>query len=115
MCKLYYFTNSFGLACLLPFLPLFYAAWGCTKTRVGALGAVRHLVGAWATPLWNGFADRTKTHNVVHASCVVAQACLYARLALASHEMCGRGCGITSCSASACRVRRRLWRTARAD
>ncbi len=86
VCKLYYFTNSFGLACLLPFLPLFYAAWGCTKTRVGALGAVRHLVGAWATPLWNGFADRTKTHNVVHASCVVAQACLYARLALASHE-----------------------------
>ena len=45
VCKLYYFTNSFGLACLLPFLPLFYAAWGCTKTRVGALGAVRHLVG----------------------------------------------------------------------
>ena len=114
MCKLYYFTNSFRLACLLPFLPLFYAAWGCTKTRGGA-GRGAPSRGAWATPLWNGFADRTKTHNVVHASCVVAQACLYARLALASHEDVWPWLWYYVVLCESCRVRRRLWRTARAD
>jgi len=79
-CKLYYFTTSMGLACLLPFLPLIYARYGLTRAHIGAMGAIRPLVGALANPLWAFLCDRSRAHNVIHCACLLAQAIGYGSL-----------------------------------
>ena len=103
-CKAYYFCNSFGLACLLPFLPLFYASWGLSKSRVGWMGATRHCVGAVLTPCWNALADATKAHNAVHFACIVAQALAYFALARANHAWPGIWWRVVSAESAACCV-----------
>jgi len=103
-CKAYYFCNSFGLACLLPFLPLFYASWGLSKSRVGWMGATRHCVGAVLTPCWNALADATKAHNAVHFACIVAQALAYFALARANHAWPGIWWRVVLAESAACCV-----------
>jgi hypothetical protein len=79
-CKLYYFTSSMGLACLLPFLPLIYARYGLTRAHIGAMGAIRPLVGAIANPCWAFLCDRSRAHNFIHCACLIAQAIGYGSL-----------------------------------
>ena len=85
VCKTFYFVYSLGLACLIPFLPLLYAQWGLSATHVGAMGAIRFVIGFIAVLLWNGIADATKKHNVIHFVCLVCQASTYGHLINVSH------------------------------
>jgi len=89
VCKAFYATNSLGLACLIPFLPLLYAAWGLDGARIGRMGAIRPLVGFVFAPLWSAAADATRAHGRVHAFCLLAQALAYGNLRRTSHAWPG--------------------------
>lgn len=79
-CKVYYFLVIGGNACLLPFLPLFYQAWGLKHWQIGLLGASRATCGSVLNPLWGAFADATRKHNAIHFFALAWQAFWYANL-----------------------------------
>jgi len=86
ICKTFYFVNSFGLASLLPFLPLFYSDYGLSLSQIGAMGSIRSVTGAVLTPVWTAFADAKGKQNLVHFVCLLVQASAYGSLRLVDHS-----------------------------
>lgn len=54
-----------ALACVFPFLNLFFRRLGLDEQRIGLLGAVRPFVSMPAGSLWSGAADKGRRHRAV--------------------------------------------------
>ena len=78
--KLWYFLSFGAFACLSPFLPLFYRAWGIDERQIGAINCLRPLVSFWVTPMWGGLADWSGRHNAILFAKMLAQGYGYSGL-----------------------------------
>ena len=75
MSKLWPFTANVlffaALACVLPFLILFYERLGFSGPQVGVLTGLSPLVTLVSAPLWTNLADRTRRHRLVLSLIIV--------------------------------------------
>jgi PPP family 3-phenylpropionic acid transporter len=60
----YYFSFYGALACIMPFLVLYYQKLGFTGTQIGLLAGVAPLIRLVSGPLWTGMADATRRHRL---------------------------------------------------
>ncbi len=68
-----------ALACVLPFLILYYERLGFSGPQVGLLTGLSPLVTLASAPLWTNLADRTRRHRLVVSGIILtAAACLAA-------------------------------------
>lgn len=63
--KTVYFFYYAALACLYPFMTLYYQERGMTATQIGILSGVVPLVTWLSAPLWGGLADARNRHRAV--------------------------------------------------
>ncbi|GAQ79149.1 major facilitator superfamily protein [Klebsormidium nitens] len=56
--KLYYLALFSGLACMSPFLPVFFRLRGLTESQIGFLGFLQPVMGIPTVPLWSALADQ---------------------------------------------------------
>jgi len=61
--SIYYFLYYAAVACLMPFLALFYQAQGMTGSQIGVLSAISPVISFLGAPLWTGTADVTHRHK----------------------------------------------------
>jgi MFS transporter, PPP family, 3-phenylpropionic acid transporter len=59
----YYFMFYAALACMAPFLVLYYQQLGFTGAQIGLLAGVSPLIRLVSGPLWTGMADATRRHR----------------------------------------------------
>jgi PPP family 3-phenylpropionic acid transporter len=69
MRKTWLFTFNFllfaGIACVSPFIVLYYQELGFTGAQIGLLAGVTPLVTFVSAPLWSGLADATRRHRLI--------------------------------------------------
>ncbi len=69
MRKAWPFTFNFllfaAIACVLPFLVLYYQELGFTGTQIGLLTGIAPLITFFSAPLWTGLADATRRHRLI--------------------------------------------------
>ena len=86
--KLYYFFTFTGLACVKPFLPVFYRHVGMSAEQTGmilGLQPVARLIGA---PLFGGLADKYRKHRVVMVlMCIVSTALSFSLVFVSPSEV----------------------------
>lgn len=81
--SIFYFLFFAAIACLFPFLALFYQEAGLTGSQIGLLTGLSPLITLFATPLWTGAADATRRHKpilVVTIGGAIAMALVISRL-----------------------------------
>jgi PPP family 3-phenylpropionic acid transporter len=61
----FYFLYFAALACLAPFLVLFYQQLGFSGAQVGLLAGLAPLIVLISAPLWTGVADATRQHRLL--------------------------------------------------
>jgi PPP family 3-phenylpropionic acid transporter len=54
-----------ALACLVPFMTLYYRQQGLTGAQVGVLAGIVPLITLFSSPFWSGIADATRRHRLV--------------------------------------------------
>jgi PPP family 3-phenylpropionic acid transporter len=69
MTKFWLLTFNFlffaGIACVSPFLVLYYQELGFTGGQIGLLTGITPLVTFFSAPLWSGLADATRRHRLI--------------------------------------------------
>jgi hypothetical protein len=80
--QFWYAAHFAALACIFPFLNLFFRRLGLDEQRIGLLGAVRPFVSMPAGSLWSGAADKWRRHRAVLVLTLCAS--VLARLSLAA-------------------------------
>jgi PPP family 3-phenylpropionic acid transporter len=69
MRKLWPFTFNFllfaAIACVVPFIVLYYQELGFTGTQIGLLTGITPLITFFSAPLWTGLADATRRHRLM--------------------------------------------------
>jgi PPP family 3-phenylpropionic acid transporter len=69
MTKFWLFAFNFllfaGIACVSPFMVLYYQELGFTGTQIGLLIGIPPLVTFVSAPLWSGLADATRRHRLI--------------------------------------------------
>lgn len=63
--KAIYFLYYAALACLVPFMSLYYRELGMTGAQIGVLSGIIPLVTWGSSPLWGGIADARGRHRAV--------------------------------------------------
>ncbi len=63
--KAVYFFYYAGLACLAPFMSLYYQERGMSGAQIGVFSGIIPLVTWISTPLWSGIADARHRHHAV--------------------------------------------------
>lgn len=63
--KAVYFFYYAALACLAPFMTLYYAEQGMTGAQIGVLSGLVPLISWFSAPLWGGIADALQRHRAV--------------------------------------------------
>jgi PPP family 3-phenylpropionic acid transporter len=63
--KAVYFFYYAALACLAPFMTLYYAERGMSGAQIGVLAGMVPLISWFSAPLWGGIADATQRHRAV--------------------------------------------------
>lgn len=63
--KAIYFIYFASLACLMPFLTLYYQGLGLSGRQIGLLTAVVPLLTLISSPLWGGIADATRRYRLI--------------------------------------------------
>jgi PPP family 3-phenylpropionic acid transporter len=61
--KVYYFLHFGAMACLAPFLVLYYRSVGLTGAQIGLLSGLSPIVTWLAAPLWGAVADARNRHR----------------------------------------------------
>ncbi|MBP6786158.1 MAG: MFS transporter [Candidatus Promineofilum sp.] len=61
----FYFFYYAALACLVPFMSLYYQEKGLNGTQIGILAGTIPLVTWFSAPFWGGIADARKRHRAV--------------------------------------------------
>ena len=61
----FYFLYFAALACLSPFVVLFYQNLGLTGAQIGLLTGLSPLISLVGAPLWTGLADATRRHRLL--------------------------------------------------
>ncbi len=61
----FYFLFYGALACLMPFVVLYYQHLGFTGAQIGLLAGMGPLITLVGAPLWTGIADATRRHRFV--------------------------------------------------
>lgn len=61
--KAYYFCYYAAMACLMPYLALYYRQVGLSGTQIGLLVGVSPIITWLAAPLWGALADSTRRHR----------------------------------------------------
>jgi PPP family 3-phenylpropionic acid transporter len=59
----FYFLAYAAIACLFPFLPLYYQELGLTGSQIGILAGISPLISMVGMPFWTGIADATRRHK----------------------------------------------------
>lgn len=76
MNKLWLFAFSFlffaGIACVMPFLVLYYQELGFTGVQIGLLTGITPLVTFFSAPFWAGLADATQRHRLIMSLTILA-------------------------------------------
>ena len=54
-----------ALACLVPFMTLYYQQKGLSGTQIGVLAGIIPLITLASSPFWGGVADATRRHRAV--------------------------------------------------
>ena len=67
----FYFMYFAALACLAPFVVLFYQQLGFTGSQIGFLAGMAPLITLVSTPLWTGVADATRRHRLLMSLAIV--------------------------------------------
>ncbi len=65
--KAYYFCYYAAMACLVPFLTLYYRETGLSGTQIGLLTGLSPLVTWIAAPVWGAVADATRRYRAILA------------------------------------------------
>jgi PPP family 3-phenylpropionic acid transporter len=69
MSKIWPFTFNFmlfaGIACVSPFVVLYYQELGFNGTQIGLLTGITPLITFLSAPLWTGLADQTRQHRLI--------------------------------------------------
>ena len=63
--KIIYFLFNAGLACLVPFMSLYYRERGMTGIQIGMLSGIIPLTTWLSAPLWGGLADARARHRAI--------------------------------------------------
>ena len=63
--KAVYFFYYAALACLVPFMGLFYQERGMNPNQIGVLAGAIPLIGWVSAPFWGGIADARRQHRAV--------------------------------------------------
>ncbi len=63
--KSVYFFYYAALACLAPFMALYYAELGMSGAQIGVLSGMIPLVNWFSAPFWSGIADARQRHRAV--------------------------------------------------
>jgi len=63
--KAVYFFYYAALACLVPFMSLFYQERGMNPNQIGVLAGLIPLIGWVSAPFWGGIADARQRHRAV--------------------------------------------------
>lgn len=59
----FYFLAYAAIACLFPFLPLYYQELGLSGSQIGILAGISPLISMVGMPFWTGIADATRRHK----------------------------------------------------
>lgn len=62
---IFFFINSGTMACINPFLPLFYESKGLAKWQIGMIAGFLPFLSFVAGPCWGLLADRTRRHKAI--------------------------------------------------
>lgn len=68
----FYFLFFAGIACLMPFLVLYYQGLGFTGVQIGLLTGITPLVTFISAPFWTGLADATRRHRFIMSGTILA-------------------------------------------
>jgi len=68
--KAVYFFYNAALACLVPFMSLYYQEQGMTGAQIGVLAGIIPLVTWGSAPFWGGVADARRSHRAVLLLCI---------------------------------------------
>ncbi|GAV06114.1 hypothetical protein RvY_16146 [Ramazzottius varieornatus] len=71
--KIYFFTYLAGLACIVPYLPVFGYALGFTAGELGVIYGILPFVGLLSKPLVGIVADKLNAHRLVLLIAVIIQ------------------------------------------
>lgn len=63
--KAFYFFFYAGVACLAPFMSLYYQENGLNGTQIGILSGLIPLITWFSAPFWGGIADARRRHHAV--------------------------------------------------
>ena len=63
--KAFYFFYYAAIACLVPFMSLYYQESGLTATQIGILSGIIPLITWFSSPFWGGIADARQRHRTV--------------------------------------------------
>ncbi|MCP4539146.1 MAG: MFS transporter [Chloroflexi bacterium] len=63
--KAFYLFYFAALACLVPFLTLYYQRIGLSGRQIGTLSAIAPLVSIFSAPMWGALSDATQQHKRV--------------------------------------------------
>lgn len=76
MTKLWLFAFNFlffaGIACVSPFIVLYYQELGFTGAQIGLLTGITPLVTFFSAPLWSGLADATRQHRLIMSLAILS-------------------------------------------
>ncbi len=61
----FYFLFFGSMACLIPYLALYYQSLGLDARQIGLLVGLPAVVNVFSTPIWTGYADATRRHRLV--------------------------------------------------
>jgi len=62
---MFYFWQYAAVACMMPFLVLYYQDLGFSGKQIGFLTGLYPLITLFSTPIWSGIADYTRSHRML--------------------------------------------------
>jgi PPP family 3-phenylpropionic acid transporter len=72
----FYFLYYAALACLMPFIVLYYQQLGFSGTQIGLLAGMSPLIVLVSAPLWTGVADATRRHRLLMSLAIAGAAAI---------------------------------------
>jgi MFS transporter, PPP family, 3-phenylpropionic acid transporter len=70
----FYFLYYAALACLMPFIVLYYQFFGFSGAQIGLLAGMSPLIILVSAPLWTGIADATRLHRLLMSLAIAGTA-----------------------------------------
>lgn len=80
--KAYYFCYYAAMACLMPYLPLYYRQIGLTGAQIGLLAGISPIMTWIAAPFWGALADSTGRHRTILTVTMVGSMCMITLLSV---------------------------------